>query len=154
MRPALQRQSGDCAPCALRESWLKRLRNPEALLDPHDQSFDDLINYRVDDVLYVSLIKMWVLRSDTIYQLGFYHVQPWIRGWQIAQMSVKQASPSHRYRLHRRSGLIRRELALCAVTTPRLRSLRPPHLSDLKLQAPAWLPACGIDLAAPLRSNG
>jgi hypothetical protein len=46
------------------------------------------------------------------------------------------------------------ELAPCAVTTPRLRSLRPPHLSDLKLQAPAWLPACGIDLAAPLRSNG
>src|SRR5262245_16303003 len=38
---------------------------------------------------------MRVLRSDTIYQLGFYHTQTWIRGCQIAQMSVKQP-----YRLH------------------------------------------------------
>src|SRR5215831_15411588 len=42
-----------------------------------------------------------------------------------------------------------------AVTTPWLRSLRPPHASDLKKRAPAWLPANapGIHLAARLRSN-
>ena len=34
---------------------------------------------------------MRVLRSDAPYQLGFYHAQTWIRGWQIAQMSVTAA---------------------------------------------------------------
>src|SRR5262249_42504989 len=58
-------------------------------------------------------------RSDAPYQLGFYHAQTWIRGCQIAQMSVKQP-----YRLH-----------------------------GPEMQAPAWLPAWGIDLAVGLRSN-
>jgi hypothetical protein len=40
------------------------------------QSFDDFVNYRVDDVLYVPLVKVRVLRSDALYQLGFYHVKP------------------------------------------------------------------------------
>src|SRR5262249_45340991 len=44
----------------------------------------------VDDVLYVPLIKVRVLRSDALYQLGFYHAQTWIRGWQIGQMPVKE----------------------------------------------------------------
>jgi hypothetical protein len=56
------------------------------------QSFDDFVKYRVDDVLYVSLVKVRVLRSDAPYQVGFYHIQPRITGWQIGQMSVKQPS--------------------------------------------------------------
>src|SRR5262249_29670623 len=59
------------------------------------QSFDDFVKYRVDDVLYVPLVKVRVLRIDAPYQLGFCHAQTWIRGCQIAQMSVKQP-----YRLH------------------------------------------------------
>ena len=67
---------------------------------PASQSFDDFVNYRVDDVLYVPLVKVRILRSDALYQFGFYHAQTWIRGWQIGQMSVKQAfvrfpMPSH-----------------------------------------------------------
>ena len=45
---------------------------------PAIQSFDDFVNYRVDDVLYVPLVKVRVLRSDAPYQVGFYHVEPWI----------------------------------------------------------------------------
>ena len=85
---------------------LRPLRGPRILAEktpksrssnsvPATQSFDDFVNYRVDDVLYVPLIEVRVLRSDAPYQLGFYHAQTWIRGWQIAQMSVKQP-----YRLH------------------------------------------------------
>jgi hypothetical protein len=76
----LQRRSWDCAPCALREFRLKRLRTPKLDSIPATQSFDDFVNYRVDDVLYVPLsslcpaeIKVRVLRSDAAYQLGFYH---------------------------------------------------------------------------------
>jgi hypothetical protein len=38
---------------------------------PATQSFDDLVKYHVDDLLYVALVKVPVLRSDASYQVGF-----------------------------------------------------------------------------------
>jgi hypothetical protein len=93
--------------CATRTSvpvrGLRPLRAPRILAEkgsetpkldsiPATQSFDDFVKYGVDDVRYVSLVKVRVLRSDAPYQVGFWHVQPWLRGWQIGQMSVKQPS--------------------------------------------------------------
>jgi hypothetical protein len=37
------------------------------------QSFDHFVQYHVDDLLYVALEKVWVLRGNALYEFGFYH---------------------------------------------------------------------------------
>jgi hypothetical protein len=37
------------------------------------QSLDNLVEYRVDDLLYVALIKVRVLLGNALYEFRFYH---------------------------------------------------------------------------------
>jgi hypothetical protein len=37
------------------------------------QSFDHFVEYRVDDLLYVAIIKVRVLRGNALYEFRFYH---------------------------------------------------------------------------------
>jgi hypothetical protein len=39
------------------------------------QSVDHFVEYRVDDLLYVAVIKVRVLRRNALYEFGFYHDQ-------------------------------------------------------------------------------
>jgi hypothetical protein len=76
--------------CSSVLNW-KRSETPQLNSITATQSFDDLVQYRGDDLLYVPLKKMRVLRGNAFYEFRFYH-GPVSDSWnlQIGEISVKQ----------------------------------------------------------------
>ena len=58
---------------APRRSAEKSSETPKLDSIPATQGFDDFVNYRVDDLLYVLLIKVRVLRDNALHEFRFYH---------------------------------------------------------------------------------